>query len=443
MPLRVGYCRVSTRSAEQRASIEAQAARLREAGCDRVLIDHGVSGFREEARAGSAFPELIELILGGTVSEVVVPHFDRTQRRVKWGLELLDALEHAGICLVELDTGAVLDPARNPSDVLLAQIRSAVQENESRVRRLKVRGALAAMRGRGLYASGKLPFGYAVTDGVIHQHPQQWEAALKRWHELEDVGFNISAWRAEAGAAAPTLTARGVRCWLVNPILRGIAPPGYTAAPVPALIDARQWHLACRALAERSHSRGVSHRRQPRLFTGLVRCVACDHNLHSVREPRQTGPDVWRLKCLWQPCSCYGRGIRQDVVRRAAIDALAGRHEQLAACAATPAAAASADANLSSEEEQLREDIERLEALAHLDGVEPLLAAARIRLAQHTIKAGEEREQNELSAALLNELFADPATLDAGSDEELRPILLEFIARIDWHGATELSVHFR
>jgi DNA invertase Pin-like site-specific DNA recombinase len=129
--MRIGYCRVSTKSAEQTASIEVQAKRLADYGCDRVLVDHGISGFREGGRKGSTFPELIDLILDRTATEVIVPNFDRTQRRAKWGSQLLDALETTGCRLLELDTGTWLDPANNPTDVLMAQIRSAVQENES------------------------------------------------------------------------------------------------------------------------------------------------------------------------------------------------------------------------------------------------------------------------------------------------------------------------
>jgi DNA invertase Pin-like site-specific DNA recombinase len=414
--MRIGYCRVSTKSAEQTASVESQALRLKECGCDQVLVDHGISGFRDEGRKGSCFPKLIDLILEGVATEVVVPHFDRTQRRLKWGMQLLDALESTGVRLLELDTGTWLDPANNPTDVLMAQIRTAVQENESRVRRLKVRRALDARRARGDYASGHIPFGYAVEGGKVVPHPDNWEAAKERWRQLEEMDFNLAGWLKRYEIQ---ITPRGIKAWVINPTLRGDVNrrPGMTCEP---LITAEQWAKAEWALSIRSLARGVGGSRQVRLFTGLVRCESCGKNLHTVCERRTP-----RLKCKTRQCSWYGRGLQVAEVRRQVIKALAVKNCALADLAASD------DQRETPEQLKLRADIEGLERLLHLPGVEQLVAQQRNQLAALTVRSVAPKRD------MLRELFANPATLDLATDEELRPIVIEFVASIVWLGGLE------
>lgn len=431
--MRVGYCRVSTKTAEQTASIESQAERLRRAGCHRVLIDHGISGFREDGRAGSCFPELIELILSGVATEVVVGHFDRTQRRVKWGMVLLDALEQAKVRLLELDTGTWLDPAHNPTDVLMAQIRSAIQENESRVKRLKIRRALKDKRDNGKYASGHVPFGYAVLDGQIVRHPENWERAQERWRVLEEIGFSWSGYLARTG---DDISAQGVRAWALNPILRGEVPhqPSLTA---PVLVSARQWEAARRAMAIRSRSRGVTQANRVHLFTGLVMCDACGKNMHTLIEFSPQGVMRKRLKCMRRQCERHGRGIREDIVKRQCIEALLAKHQELAALAMQPGAA-DHSAGLTEEEDeeqrQLQADVDRLRELSHLPGIDALLAPLEQRL---RLKQREVAMEEPLQLEVLDQLFRDPATLAAATDEELRAVVIEFIAQITWPGERE------
>jgi DNA invertase Pin-like site-specific DNA recombinase len=414
--VKVGYCRVSTKSAEQSASIEAQAQRLACYGCDRVLVDHGISGFREGGRKGSAFPELIDLILSGVATEVIVSNFDRTQRRAKWGAQLLDALETSGCRLLELDTGTWLDPANNPTDVLMAQIRSAVQENESRVRRLKVRKALAERRAQGLYACGKLPFGYTHHNGQVLPHPDQWEAAKERWQQLADLDFNLAGWIKQHSA---DITPRGIKAWVVNPTLRGSVHrrSGMTCEP---LITPEQWSQAQRCLQTRSLSRGVGLDRQVHLFTGLVKCEVCGKSLHNVRDRA-----IPRLKCKTRHCTRYGQGLRVSQVRGQVIAALTDRHQQMAELASTAVAVETP------EQLQLKTEIATLEQVAHLPGVAEVLAQQKAQLAAMTEQPTGPRLE------LLSDLFADPTTLELATDEELRAVVIEFIGSIVWLGGLE------
>jgi DNA invertase Pin-like site-specific DNA recombinase len=415
--VKVGYCRVSTKSAEQAASIEMQAQRLADYGCDRVLVDHGISGFREDGRKGSVFPELIDLILAGVASEVIVSNFDRTQRRAKWGAQLLDALETANCRLLELDTGTWLDPANNPTDVLMAQIRSAVQENESRTRRLKVRKALAERRAQGLYACGKLPFGYTHINGKVVPHPDHWAAAQERWQQLVELDFNLAGWIKQHDAA---ITPRGIKAWITNPTLRGTVHrrPGMTCEP---LISPEQWADAQRCLKQRSAARGVGLDRQVHLFTGLVKCEQCGKSLHNVRDRA-----VARLKCKTRQCAWYGRGLRVSQVREQVINALVQRHAEMADIAASHA-----PIQFSPEELALVAKIEALEPFADDPDYAALLAKQKAQLAAM-------REQpTGPRLDLLSELFQDPQTLALATDAELRTVVIEFVDSITWLGGLE------
>lgn len=414
--MRVGYCRVSTKSVEQAASIASQEQRLRDAGCQQILVDHGISGFREEGRRGSAFPALIELILEGIATEVVVPNFDRTQRRMRWGAELLDALERSGCRLMELDTGAWLDPANNPADVMMAQLRTVFQENESRVRRLKTRKGLEARRAQGFYASGHVPFGYAHVAGQVVPHPTNWALAQERWAQLVKFDFNLAAWIRHHGEG---ITPRGIRAWIDNPTLRGQVNrrPGMSCEP---LISPQQWAEAQRCLKARSLARGVGGSREVQLFTGLVRCDACGKNLHTVTDRAHK-----RLKCKTRTCQRYGQGLRVSVVRDLVIRALTEAHEAMADLASVEVQV------VTPEQLELQRKIEALEPFADDPDYAALIARQRARLATlQRQPAGPDRD-------LMAELFRDPDVLALATDDRLRAIVLEFVSAIVWPGGLE------
>lgn len=410
----VGYCRVSTKSAEQTLSINSQAQRLKDAGCERVLVDHGISGFRENGRKGSTFPELIDLILNGHVSQVVVPNFDRTQRRVKWGTQLLDAIERSGITLLELDTGKVFDPSNDPGDVMMVQLRTIFQENDSRWKRIKVMQGLAKRREAGLYASGQVPFGYAHVNGEVVPDPANWDAARRMFLELQELDFNASAWIRRTKAP---WTPAGVKNWLKNSTLRGSVNkrPGMRCEP---LINAVEWDAAKRQLAARAVERGVpSHK--VNLFTALVRCECCSKNLH-ICYPY----GVPRLKCKSPHCDWYGRGLRVDVLRAAVIEALTAAAQDMADHVVTRQDAEPPEAM------EIRGKIEQLEALAAggVQGLEKAIGDQMARLRELTA----ERDVPRWSQ--LAELFGNAEFFAAATDEQLRAIVIEFVDRIVYQG---------
>ena len=74
--MKIGYARVSTRTGEQLSALEAQVARVKAAGVDRVItdIESGLSNER------SGMNELLGLIDSKKVGEVVATRVDRLGR---------------------------------------------------------------------------------------------------------------------------------------------------------------------------------------------------------------------------------------------------------------------------------------------------------------------------------------------------------------------------
>ena len=90
--------------------------------------------------------------------------------------------------------------------------------------------------------------------------------------------------------------------------------------------------------------------------------------------------------------------------------------------------ASEVDNRESPEERKIRGELLALEAVKHLSGVPALIATQKAQLAALKKQpTGPRRE-------LLSDLFADPSTLALATDEELRPILIEFVASIIWPG---------
>jgi beta-phosphoglucomutase-like phosphatase (HAD superfamily) len=142
--------------------------------------------------------------------------------------------------------------------------------------------------------------------------------------------------------------------------------------------------------------------------------------MHNVRD-RQ----VPRLKCKTRTCLRYGRGLREAIVRERVIAALVQRSRAMASLAAEE------DNRETPEQRQLREEIATLERVRHLPGVSELIGQHQAQL--DALRKGGTAPR----LSVLEELFADPATLAAASDEELRAVVIEFIDDITWPGGLE------
>ena len=99
--MKIGYCRVSTRSGEQLSALESQVSRVKDAGVDRVITDVE-SGLSNE-RPG--MNELLQLIDSRQVSEVIATRIDRLGRDATATDSLIILAGRKGVTITTLDGG--------------------------------------------------------------------------------------------------------------------------------------------------------------------------------------------------------------------------------------------------------------------------------------------------------------------------------------------------
>lgn len=134
----LGYARVST--VEQNADLQTRA--LKDAGCQKVYTDHGVSGTKAKR------PQLDKLLEHARAGdEVVVWKLDRLGRNTRQLLELIDRLESQGLNFRSLTEGIA---TTGPMGKAMLTVMSAFAqlERDQLAERTKAGLAAAAARGR-------------------------------------------------------------------------------------------------------------------------------------------------------------------------------------------------------------------------------------------------------------------------------------------------------
>ena len=403
----IGYARVSTGSDEQSISVEAQARQLQAAGCDRVIQERR-SAYKEGARR-PGWEELQALVAAGAITKVVAVSQSRLSRQDDV-TSFLRICSRKGVTVQFLDgtPGDVSDPAARLMTGVLATINAV----DSDIKSINVRNGLARRRAAGHYACGRVPFGYLYDGQYVVPHPERFEQAKLLWQRLEASEFNLSQTVRQHRYSWST---RGLRRWIHNPMLRGIVRN--MAEQVEALITPQQYANAA-ALMEGRRERGVRASRRRRLLSGLVRCQQCQRWLHYVMAAGKP-----RLKCSNILCNWYGRGLAEWKIKQQAIAALEHCHADMGKAAATVP-----EQKLTQQQLERRTQLEQLLALQE-QGVQGL---------EQSIVTLERQEQLPQPSApnwqALAILFARPGVLDLASEEELRPLFLEFIDEIVYVG---------
>lgn len=136
-----GYARASR--ADQNEDLQTDA--LAAAGCEKVFVDHGVSG-STDALAREEFARLFEQLRGGDV--LVVWRLDRLSRDARSALAVVEALRERGVALRSLTEG--LDFAAGPAGQLLLTLLFALAELERAILIERTNAGLDAARARGV-----------------------------------------------------------------------------------------------------------------------------------------------------------------------------------------------------------------------------------------------------------------------------------------------------
>lgn len=404
----VGYARVSTRSDEQAISIEAQVQQLAAAGCERVIQERA-SAYREDSRR-PGWEELQALVASGRVSKVVAVSQSRLSRREDiTGFLRICSRKRVEVQFLDGTPGDIADPAAR----LMTGVMATINEVDSQIKSINIKNGLQRRKAAGYYACGRVPFGYRYDGQHVVIHPEHFAEAQVLWQRLKDSEFNLGN---TIRVHDYDWSVRGLRRWIQNPILRGIIST--QSVPVEPLISLQDYADAMAIIGRRKET-GTRTPRVRRLFSAFVRCCGCRRMMQYA-----TVKTRLRLKCMSFRCSCYGRGIAEHRVRDQLIAALESCAEQLARAAATPPPVGPP----TPEQQTLQRRLDALLAMQH-DGQAGLEAAIRDLQQQMQAPAPSAPDWSGLAAVL-----ARPGVLRLASDEELRPLLLEFVDEILYIG---------
>ena len=411
--LKVGLARVSTYNRAQDTSIEAQEKALLDAGCDKVITVRE-SGFKGPRKG---WHELRRLVASGTVKEVICIDQSRLARDGT-DREFLEECAVQGTVVRAL-TGGVIE-TETVGGFIQASVLSTMNEAYSRQLSLKVKDGLERRKASGLYACGRVPFGYKYDQGRVAVHPDNWPIARRWIEQLLAMEMNIGGFLRTSDCA---WSAQGIKEWINRPILRGIV--ARQKEGVKPLFSAEEWEKAQRLLAHRSGQSRSNPRRQL-LLTGLVRCEACGKNLKYRTKMTSRPNAAVRLYCARSQCDWYGRGVAVSVVRAQLIQSLKSKADEMSR--AIQQATVAKDREETSAHIGLRGRIAQLEEL-RASGV-PALEKSIAVLREELLEL--DRPAMPVDWTGLAELFRDG--LDDATDEELRAVLLEYVESIVYKG---------
>jgi DNA invertase Pin-like site-specific DNA recombinase len=404
----VGYARVSTRSSEQKVSIEGQVEQLRALGCDPILTER-VSAYKDGPRP--EWERLKALVASGQVKALYVSNQARLSRRGE-DIQLFRICARLGVAVTVLD-GTPVDLS-DPASKLLIGFTSLANEIDSDIKAINIRNGLARRRAAGHDACGKWPFGYRYNGHQVEPCPVAFPQARKIWEQLAASEFNCSGTIRRHGLQ---WSQRGLNTWIDNPVLRGIVRGEPNR--VEALISWEEWSKARQLLESRrkSQTRAPS---TPRIFSSLVTCQGCGRRLHY-----HVNGGKARMKCTGPRCPFYGRGLAESKVQAQVIDALRTAATQMAQAAAVPAQASESPERIAK-----RTQLDQLQALQQqgVPGLEGSIEALRMDL------LAPPPAPQSADWAGFRDVLLRPGSLEIASVEQLRALVLELVAEAVYVG---------
>ncbi len=187
---KIGYSRVSTDDQHP----EAQELRLREAGCELIFTDKGVSG---TLASRPEWDRCLAYLRRG--DQLVIVKLDRAGRSLKHLIEVVERLDQGGIDLVVLDQG--IDTS-TPAGKLLFHVIGAIAEFERSLIVERTKAGLAATSKRGR-SGGRRP---ALAEYQVAHARKQVDAGVAVADVAKELGVDrATVYRALSRASnAPT-----------------------------------------------------------------------------------------------------------------------------------------------------------------------------------------------------------------------------------------------
>lgn len=418
MPRRVGYIRVSTASGEQLSALENQRERVAASGVDEVIQD--VQSGRESDREGLI--RLLDLINRRQVEEVVFTRVDRLGRDAADTDAVIAFAAKRSVRLTALDGGTV--ESETPAGFVMSRIMTTMAEAESRMLSQRIKAGFAGRRKRHEPYNGRAPWGYRMNGAKTAYEPDpiEWPRAQEFIAILADCGWRMNTalderLRRHPGTDIPLHSCRAVRCWLLNPVLRGGI--GYKQVKNhrfeeivwgrhEALISHEKFSHLESVLDQNRRMWGHNSERKPRLITSLCVCGLCKRRM--TYAGTRTIPAVI---CRTRGCPQQYKCIHEETVAQAINQALAARAKDLASMRVTEPIEAKA----------LRQRIRRAEALN-----DPAFESTIEELRQQLkyLLAGPQKA----APAVRLESLSDPNAFLHATPEELRELYAKCVSRV-------------
>lgn len=427
----VGYARVSKRQEEQGISLEGQIAQLERAGVDRVIAEKGSAS--RGRRPG--WTELRLLVAQGRVKQVLMNDLSRLARDGS-DMDFLEECAAAGTEVRDL-YGQVWEN-QTIHGLASSGITSLMNRIQARMIGLKSADGIRRRREAGFLARGRLPFGYKAVENRPAMDPDRWEQARWLFELLLTTQMDLTGTIRELPDDFPWLPSReGLLNWALNPMLRGGIAYGRRAigdwervewGRAPRLITTEEYdsvlrfYLSRREAKSRLRKAGEAH-----LLTSLLQCVACGKNMgwKTKREPHHAA----RYQCRSRRCSFCGRTVREDVIRQELARVLTRQARKMAELAMDDA-----PVEIAPEEARMREQLRQLEDL-EAQGV-PNLRKGILALRDQIAMMRMDRIVDPWLAPDYQDLFSNERAFLLTSDENLRPILLKFVRRVEYRFST-------
>lgn len=428
----VGYARVSKKQEEQGISLEGQVDQLERAGVDRVIAEKGSAS--RGRRPG--WTELRLLVAQGRVQRVLMNDLSRLARDGS-DMDFLEECAAAGTEVRDL-YGQVWEN-QTIHGLASSGITSLMNRIQARMIGLKSADGIRRRREAGFLARGRLPFGYKAVNHQPVMDPERWEQARWLFELLLSTQVDLTGTIRALPDDFPWVPTReGLLNWALNPMLRGGLGYGRRAigdwervewGRAPRLItteeydSALRFYLSRKETKSRLRSAGGAH-----LLTSLLQCVACGKNMgwKTKREEHHAA----RYQCKNRRCSFCGKTVREDVIRQELARVLTKRAKKMAELAMDDA-----PVEIPPEEARLREQLRQLEDL-EAQGV-PNLHKGILALRDQIAVMRMDRIVDPWLAPDYQELFSDEENFLLTSDDNLRPVLLRFVKRVEYRFATK------
>ena len=418
--MKLGYCRVSTEKTEQDTSVKAQLDQLKAVGCTRIVQERR-SAYKAAKRPG--WESCKEMIASGLVAEFVVVSLSRASRRQETG-QMSELCNQHSVTFTALTGGSV--DVSTPEGLLNVGIQDTINRFDSKLKSVRIRQGQAARRANGATAVGRCPFGYRYNGTRPEPDPKQFKAARQLWDRLAKEEFRAN--KVLRNFPTYEFSNVGLIRWMKNPMLMG--RPTYADIAVKPLVSPEEFARCQRFL----DSRSFCHSRAPkkiRLLSSMVECQGCGRFL-----TYNKGGNKWRMKCMNPKCKHYGRGLAEFRVRDQLIEALrenAQKVIQQAEKAPTPVV------ELTPEQLQASQQLEMLLTLQSQGmDVTNQIKEVKAKLASPVV-AEIPVDWSGIAPALL-----EPGLIEAWTDAELRPVLLELVDKVLYVGnPAAVEIRFR